>query len=550
MSKVKTFQLMMTAIIIMVILILLPFIGLTDLKDADKQKSLDVITIELPEETIKNEMPAVNFLHTLHNKAVDGKCAECHTQKDDTFVFKFKRTDEKASMALYHDNCISCHIETKKRDKKAGPLAAECRSCHGIDKKAEPSFAKIDFDKSLHFIHETSKDIKPLISSQSDNCSACHHKYNTETKQTYYVKGEEESCTYCHQNKKIDDTRSIKDASHDSCVACHTGLKNKDTKNNDIKNKDIKAGPITCKGCHDLEEQSKIKARLAKIEKDIPRLKRNQPDETVITGLITSLIAEKISEGESSEYLMNGVAFNHKLHEAKTKDCTSCHHKSLKKCNDCHTAKGSVEGKFFSLEHVMHDKKSQRSCVGCHAEFTKQSDCAGCHAMMPKQMPKDRSCAACHNTKADMIPLDSDAQKVLAAKVVEKQSDDYQIIMDDKIPEKVIIGELANEYKPSEFPHRKVVKAIAKRVEKSSMAKVFHENQQTLCMGCHHNSPKSIEPPKCVSCHGKKSNIINGKPHLKGAYHRQCITCHQKMDVKQVLPTDCNKCHEPNKTAN
>ena len=114
----------------------------------------------------------------------------------------------------------------------------------------------------------------------------------------------------------------------------------------------------------------------------------------------------------------------------------------------------------------------------------------------------------------------------------------------EKIPEKVIIKELANEYQPSEFPHRKVVMAIAERVEKSSMANAFHTDQQTLCMGCHHNSPKSLEPPKCASCHGKSNDIASGKPHLKGAYHGQCITCHQKMEVKQVLATDCIKCHK------
>ena len=176
MSKVKSFQLLMIAIII---LILLPIIGQTNLKDADNlidsQKSPDMINIDLMQETSGNEMPGVDFLHAIHNKAADGKCVECHTQKKDSFVFKFKRTDEKASKDLYHDNCIACHIETKETGKKAGPLTAECRSCHGAVKKIDSAWEKIDFDKSLHFIHETSKSIKPAMSSQSDNCSACHH---------------------------------------------------------------------------------------------------------------------------------------------------------------------------------------------------------------------------------------------------------------------------------------------------------------------------------------------------------------------------------------
>ena len=87
MSKLKSFQLMIIAI---VVLILLPFIGKTSNKDVINQKGPDAIPINLPSEPYGNEMPSVNFMHTLHNQAADGKCAECHTQKDDTFIFKFK----------------------------------------------------------------------------------------------------------------------------------------------------------------------------------------------------------------------------------------------------------------------------------------------------------------------------------------------------------------------------------------------------------------------------------------------------------------------------
>ncbi len=523
MSKVKSFQLLMIAIII---LILLPIIGQTNLKDADNlidsQKSPDMINIDLMQETSGNEMPGVDFLHAIHNKAADGKCVECHTQKKDSFVFKFKRTDEKASKDLYHDNCIACHIETKETGKKAGPLTAECRSCHGAVKKIDSAWEKIDFDKSLHFIHETSKSIKPAMSSQSDNCSACHHKYNKETKKTYYTVGEEESCTYCHKEKQTEEASSLRDASHNSCVTCHTSL----------KSKNIEAGPIECIGCHDAKEQLKIKPA-----KNITRLKRNQPDAALITG--------GLSDGKNPKYLMDPVAFNHEFHESKSDSCKSCHHDSLKKCSECHTPTGNnVDGKFISLEKAMHDKKSDKSCMGCHAEFTKQSDCAGCHSIMPAKTLKDNACISCHNTKADIVPSNADAQKALAEQMIKEKLADYPIVKIENIPEKVTIKGLANEYKPSEFPHQKVVMAIASRVEKSSMAKAFHKDQQTLCMGCHHNSPKSLEPPKCASCHGKNTDLASGKPHLKGAYHGQCITCHQKMEVKQVLATDCIKCHE------
>jgi hypothetical protein len=120
----------------------------------------------------------------------------------------------------------------------------------------------------------------------------------------------------------------------------------------------------------------------------------------------------------------------------------------------------------------------------------------------------------------------------------------YTKVPADKIPETVVIDDLANEYKASEFPHGKVVRAIMERADKSPLARTFHRDQAGLCMGCHHNSPKSLEPPKCASCHSKNGPGPDGRPGLKGAFHGQCITCHQDMKVTSVQATDCVKCHQ------
>ena len=519
MSKVKSFQLIMIA---MVILIFFPLIGQSKVKDMDNLKAPDVISIDLPAPPSSNEMPSVDFLHALHNEAADGKCAECHLEKEGTFVFKFKRTDTAPTMELYHDNCISCHIKTGDAGKKSGPLAAECRSCHGRElAPAQTAWKKITFDKSLHALHEQSKDIKPLDTSHTDNCSACHHKFNTKTKQTYYVQGEEESCAYCHKATDADDIRAIRHASHDSCVACHVRL----------RNQEVAAGPISCKGCHEAGEQAKIK-----VVKDIPRMKRNQPDEAFMAGMA--------SKSDTPKYLMNPVAFNHKRHETTVESCKACHHDTLKKCSECHTPKGDDNGKFVRLEQAMHMGGKSQSCIGCHDNMTRNADCAGCHDLMPKGRMDDDSCVTCHNIENNRVVIDEKIQKASAKRTVAMRSGKYTRVKTDQIPETVVIGELANEYKPSEFPHRKVVQAIAKRMEKSELANTFHKDQLTTCTGCHHNSPKSLEPPKCASCHGKTTELDSGKPHLKGAYHGQCITCHEQMEVKEVLGTDCIKCHE------
>ena len=74
----------------------------------------------------------------------------------------------------------------------------------------------------------------------------------------------------------------------------------------------------------------------------------------------------------------------------------------------------------------------------------------------------------------------------------------------DDIPEMAVIKDLANQYKPCEFTHRKQVLALLKGMQGNTLAEYFHREQGTMCQGCHHNSPAAKEPPGCVNCHSGK----------------------------------------------
>lgn len=522
MSKVKSLKLIVLAMI--ALSVAFPFVVQSSMEKEAADKRSDKIIIQLEAGISKQEMPAVEFFHDLHTEAVEGKCEECHTKMDDGFIFKFKRTVEPGDMDFYHANCFACHDEKKAANEKTGPLEAECRTCHIEKSKKGSSWKAIEFNKSLHYTHEKAKSIKKLDKSDENNCSACHHKANEKSKEIFFAKGEEESCSYCHKDKAVNDVRSMRSASHDSCVKCHKHLNDQD--------KD--AGPVSCEGCHTAEKQKVIK-----INADVPRMKRNQPDSVAVKGW-------KDGDKNAKTY-MKAVAFNHKAHEVSVDSCKTCHHQTLKKCNDCHNADGGTsEGGFVSLSQAMHDVKSSQSCVGCHTKTTMGSDCAGCHSIMPANVKENpESCKKCHAIAPSELE-NNDASQV-AAGLVTQRSAGYTKVVADKIPETVEISILSKEYKSSAFPHKKVVNAIAARVEKSQMANSFHQDQSGLCMGCHHNSPKTLEPPKCSSCHSKNSAGEDGMPGLKGAYHGQCIGCHQSMKVESVPATDCVKCHEAKK---
>ncbi|MDA8160395.1 MAG: cytochrome c3 family protein [Desulfobacteraceae bacterium] len=116
-------------------------------------------------------------------------------------------------------------------------------------------------------------------------------------------------------------------------------------------------------------------------------------------------------------------------------------------------------------------------------------------------------------------------------------------------PEKVTIDSLVDLYGPVEFNHK----------QHTEMAACPDCHHHTLgmaptrwnCIKCHANS-KEVDTISCGSCHPRDrfgsqylSTLDNPelyhkeKPGLKGAYHLNCVGCHQEKGG----PTGCEDCH-------
>jgi hypothetical protein len=94
-------------------------------------------------------------------------------------------------------------------------------------------------------------------------------------------------------------------------------------------------------------------------------------------------------------------------------------------------------------------------------------------------------------------------------------------------PRIVILDDLENVYLPVPFDH-------AGHAEMAKMA--------GGCATCHHYTPEGVEHPACKTCH--TITVSEGdirKPGLKGAYHRQCMSCHREWSGE----TSCGACHQP-----
>ncbi len=309
------------------------------------------------------------------------------------------------------------------------------------------------------------------------------------------------ACDTCHDKGKPEQVlEGDRDKVHALCVGCHL----------EAKEAGKPTGPATCAGCHDSAARAGIK-RLA----TPTRLDAGQKDRLWIK-----------TDGASAPGL---VAFDHEAHEAATPFCTSCHHETKQKCGVCHTpGKAGEEGGGVALEDAHHQPSSRHSCVGCHEQAAAKKQCAGCHQQLSPAHVKG-SCAICHGGKAADAPLPAEAEVITLPPSSEA------------FPEQIEIKSLARRYRPSKFPHRKIVAALAAGSNRSKLARRFHGPDGTLCAGCHHQSPRGATPPPCSSCHGPKAATDRDQPGLTAAYHRQCIGCHKSMGINK---TGCTDCHE------
>jgi len=451
----------------------------------------------------------VAFQHDLHTKALlretDKDCTLCHmVDERGSLSLLFKRlqdTDTQGMLDLYHDNCMGCHARLRKAGAEAGPVT--CGGCHPRRARILSSISPAGFDLSMHSRH---------IELCENKCESCHHQYDEAKKTLYYAKGQEVSCRDCHRGATEENRLSMRAASHEACIGCHRGYST---------SVEEEQAPLTCGGCHSAERQQRTQPA-----GHVARLQRGQPDLVVLHAAKEDLAASR----------MNTVPFDHEAHEGAVTTCRACHHETLKACRECHPLKPHEGAKRVSLEKAMHDVASTHSCIGCHKETTSRNGCRGCHAFMEQGRVSTAVCQRCHyGPSAGALRAGGSPPPGQAIATSSFRHDD--------IPENVVIGDLAKKFEPAAFPHRRVVDALSKQTAQSKLAAHFHGTPDLTCQGCHHHTPVGQLPPRCGNCHGSPFDQMNlFMPGLLGAYHQQCIGCHQQTGIEPV--SSCTGCHK------
>ena len=491
--------------------------GIAAISDNAAAPRPDMIRIESMAAFGKLERPAVVFFHDKHTEAAKkmGKdCGGCHKPVDDKgtkLSLKYMRLEDigrEAVMNTYHDNCIACHKEAAVKKLEAGPVA--CNDCHDAARAGIASRAPVGMDFSLHSRHD-----KVMASK----CETCHHAYNETTQKLYYDKGKEGSCRYCHGEISVKNRMSFRLAAHTDCISCHRQK---------AAEKKV-AGPVECKGCHGAEEQA-----LWEKVKNPPPPKRGQPE------------AALVSAGKGGR--MGLVPFDHSAHLRASDTCRVCHHQELVACSECHSVDGKKEGQFVALERAMHEVTTDTSCIGCHDRKKMQTQCVGCHGAMEKRKISQDACVSCHDIPPGVVSEDAGKNERTAIAVIALMTRPHVTgtVAAEDIPEIVEVATLVDKYEPAKMPHRRIVGKMVAGIGDSRLAGYFHRTPGTVCQGCHHNSPAAVKPPKCASCHSRSNSldvVAIDRPGLQGAYHQQCMGCHDAMGIEKPSKNDCIGCH-------
>ena len=494
----------------------------------------DLLRISLPAFFGPDEMPPVWFRHDLHTAGLPGKdCSVCHLQDFAAEGFDlFQGQESGPGMESFHELCLGCHEETRQEGADSGPLTGQCRQCHTRRPETRSNQQALVFGRFLHARHGE-KPLEAVLDEEvRAHCGACHHDYDEQSGQTVYRPGREGSCRYCHMTPPIEDgVPSMREAAHESCVACHQRIREQPPEG--------AAGPVKCAGCHGRE-----RAWQAAASTEQPDFPGKRPA-ILLLGAWQEAGSSVSGPPETRPRTIAPVVFRHEQHERQTATCRACHHESLEPCRQCHAQQEApFQGQPVPLEQAMHDPGSGTSCIGCHNQMKQESDCAGCHHQMAMTGFSDSRCEACHSLASGGLSREGFQERTDSSDfgMAEARAVSEPLDIGD-IPHHVQMDSLSGSYEAVSFPHLKIIRSLQERIERSSLAGSFHRGSETLCRGCHHTNFDRRQIQNCGSCHGDIARPDGKAPDLKTAYHDQCMGCHQQMGLEGFEATQCAQCH-------
>lgn len=130
---------------------------------------------------------------------------------------------------------------------------------------------------------------------------------------------------------------------------------------------------------------------------------------------------------------------------------------------------------------------------------------------------------------------------LLDSKLLRSKSDDYEPVgFSHRIHDEVVGGDCG-------VCHHRYASAENDRVgeDLTTLHAAIDVKLGGPCAACHDNMENNA-PQSCNRCHGSPNEPDDpARIGLKGAYHRQCIGCHERQLKPASAPTACDSCHHP-----
>ncbi|MBU0640588.1 MAG: cytochrome c3 family protein [Planctomycetes bacterium] len=141
-----------------------------------------------------------------------------------------------------------------------------------------------------------------------------------------------------------------------------------------------------------------------------------------------------------------------------------------------------------------------------------------------QQAPRhgESSCADCHTCESPTAE-----EPCLRACLRARTRESTDRLREQPGPDIVVLDELEDLYLPVPFDHK----------GHADMAAITRG-----CELCHHHTPEEAQRSACKACHEvEPARQDIHKPGLRGAYHRQCLSCHREWSDASA----CEACHAP-----
>lgn len=138
-----------------------------------------------------------------------------------------------------------------------------------------------------------------------------------------------------------------------------------------------------------------------------------------------------------------------------------------------------------------------------------------------ERLTQPPDCLSCHTCS---VPTHGEPCPRPCTRNLEEQV--AKVFANKQVPDLVVLDQLASLYLPVPFDHK----------GHAAMAEMTGN-----CAVCHHYTPQGAAYPACRTCHSAEAGADIRKPGLRGAYHRQCLSCHREWGGE----ASCSVCHQP-----